>query len=57
MPGLQGAIVLDSQQRRHRRSEGHEEAPDAVKLAAEAVCLMMGVKPDKIKDPNGGQEN
>lgn len=20
----------------------------------EAVCIMMGVKPDKIKDPNGG---
>lgn len=31
-----------------------KKPPAAVKLVMEAVCIMMGVKPDKIKDPNGG---
>ena len=31
-----------------------KKPPSAVKLVMEAVCIMMGVKPDKIKDPNGG---
>ena len=28
--------------------------PAAVKLVLEVVCVMMGVKPDKVKDPDGG---
>lgn len=31
-----------------------KKPPAAVKLVMEAVCIMMGVKPDKVKDPNGG---
>ncbi|CAM9362495.1 unnamed protein product [Pylaiella littoralis] len=31
-----------------------KKPPAAVKLVMEAVCIMMAVKPDKIKDPNGG---
>lgn len=31
-----------------------KKPPAAVKLVMEAVCIMMGVKPDKIKDPSGG---
>lgn len=30
-----------------------KKPPAAVKLVMEAVCIMMRVKPDKIKDPNG----
>ncbi len=30
--------------------------PHAVKLVLEAVCLMMDVKPIKVKDPNGGMK-
>lgn len=33
-----------------------KKPPAAVKLVMEAVCIMMGVKPDKIKDPNGGNK-
>ena len=28
--------------------------PAAVKLVLEVVCVMMGVKADKVKDPDGG---
>lgn len=31
-----------------------KKPPTAVKLVMEAVCIMMGVRPDKIKDPHGG---
>jgi len=31
-----------------------KKPPPGVKVTMEAVCLMMGVKPDKIKDPEGG---
>ncbi|CAM9175434.1 unnamed protein product [Chrysoparadoxa australica] len=31
-----------------------KKPPAAVKLVMEAVCIMMAVKPDKIKDPAGG---
>lgn len=31
-----------------------KKPPAAVKLVMEAVCIMMGVKPDKIKNPDGG---
>ncbi|CAM9558130.1 unnamed protein product, partial [Phaeothamnion confervicola] len=31
-----------------------KKPPSAVKLVMEAVCIMMGVKPDKIKDSAGG---
>lgn len=30
-----------------------KKPPAAVKLVMEAVCIMMHVKPDKIKDPAG----
>jgi dynein heavy chain len=30
--------------------------PAGVKLVMQAVCVMMGVKPDKIKDPEGGMK-
>lgn len=33
-----------------------KKPPDAVKKVMEAVCIMMGVKPDKIKDPDGGNK-
>ncbi len=33
-----------------------KEPPHAVKLVLEAVCLMMAVKPVKVKDPNGGMK-
>ncbi|KAJ8605523.1 hypothetical protein CTAYLR_000063 [Chrysophaeum taylorii] len=33
-----------------------KKPPDAVKLVLEAVCLMMNVKPEKIKDPAGGMK-
>jgi dynein heavy chain len=28
--------------------------PGGVKLTMEAVCILKGIKPDKIKDPAGG---
>lgn len=31
-----------------------KKPPAAVKLVMEAVCIMMGVKAEKVKDPNGG---
>lgn len=31
-----------------------KKPPAAVKLVMEAVCIMMGVKPDKVKNPDGG---
>ncbi|CAM9113690.1 unnamed protein product [Choristocarpus tenellus] len=31
-----------------------KKPPQAVKLVMEAVCIMMGVKAEKVKDPNGG---
>ncbi|KAJ0395885.1 hypothetical protein P43SY_002016 [Pythium insidiosum] len=31
-----------------------KKPPDGVKLVMEAVCMMMGVPPVKMKDPNGG---
>ena len=30
--------------------------PAVVKLVLEVVCVMMGVKPDKVKDPDGGNK-
>ena len=56
MPALQGAIkALDSLSKGDIvEVKAMKKPPDAVKLVMEAVCLMMGVKPDKIKDPNGG---
>ena len=56
MPALQGAIkALDSLSKGDIvEVKAMKKPPDAVKLVMEAVCLMMNVKPDKIKDPNGG---
>ena len=34
--------------------KGMGNPPAAVKLVLEVVCVMMGVKPDKVKDPDGG---
>ena len=31
-----------------------KKPPAAVKMVMEAVCIMMGVKPEKVKDPAGG---
>ena len=31
-----------------------KKPPDGVKIVMETVCIMMGVAPVKIKDPNGG---
>lgn len=33
-----------------------KKPPAAVKLVMEAVCIMMGVKAEKVKDPNGGMK-
>jgi dynein heavy chain, axonemal len=33
-----------------------KKPPAAVKKVMEAVCIMMNVKPDKIKDPDGGNK-
>jgi len=31
-----------------------QRPPPGVKLTMEALCLMFGIKPDKVKDPDGG---
>ena len=35
--------------------QGMKSPPAGVKLVMEAVCIMRGVKPGKIKDPNTGK--
>ena len=34
----------------------YQKPPDKVKLALEAVCVMLKEKPDRIKDPDGGMK-
>ena len=58
MPALEGAIAALKSLSKGDIVEikAMKKPPDAVKLVMEAVCLMMAVKPDKIKDPNGGNK-
>ena len=56
MPALQGAIAALKSLSKGDIVEikAMKKPPDAVKMVMEAVCIMQGVKPDKIKDPGGG---
>lgn len=56
MPALEGAIAALKSLSKNDIVEikAMKKPPDAVKLVMEAVCIMMNVKADKIKDPNGG---
>mmetsp|Transcript_25185 Transcript_25185/g.84603 ORF Transcript_25185/g.84603 Transcript_25185/m.84603 type:complete len:2627 (-) Transcript_25185:45-7925(-) len=58
MPALEGAIqALKSLSKSDIvEIKAMKKPPDAVKVVMEAVCLMCAVKPDKIKDPAGGNK-
>lgn len=58
MPALEAAIAALKSLKKNDITEikAMQKPPDAVKLVLEAVCLMMAVKPEKIKDPGGGMK-
>lgn len=58
LPALEAAIsaLKSLKQSDITEIKAMKKPPDAVKLVLEAVCLMMAVKPEKIKDPAGGMK-
>lgn len=53
LPALEAALTALKSLKQSDISEikAMKKPPDAVKLVLEAVCLMMAVKPDKVKEP------
>ena len=58
MPALEGAVAALKSLSKNDIVEikSMKKPPDAVKLVMEAVCIMCNVRPEKVKDPNGGSK-